>query len=149
MIIKNNTIKMAAGDINMGMPFAKVEDVLKKEIYAQKAPDEKGLGHIIIKSIEFYGLKGTCTLYFKDGKLRQIGLSPEWNLYDLVDGNGNRLPIDIAVEKIARLSEDGLKDALGTPVEKSEYRNLVFVQGNITVFTSIARSGDKYSVIIR
>jgi len=149
MIIKNNTIKMITGDINIGMPFAKVEDVLKKEIYAQKAPDAKGLGHIIIKSIEFYGLKGTCTLYFQGGELKQIGISPEWNLYDLVDGNGNRLPIDIAVEKIARLSEEGLKDAFGNPVEKSEYRNLVFVHGDITVITSIARSGDKYSVIIR
>lgn len=149
IVIKNNAIRFSTGDIFMGMSFAEAEKILKSEIYVAEKLEQKGIGIIIVKGKEFYGLKGTVTIYFQKGVVKKISISPEWNLYNLYDENGNRLQIDAAVKMVANMSENGLRTELGSPTEESKYGNSVFEVDNLNVITSLARSEDDYSVVIQ
>lgn len=149
MIINNNIIQFEEGSLYFGMNYYQAKHIFDNSIYATKEPNEKGIGHIILKNVAFYGLRGMCTIYFQDGLIKQISVTPEWNLYNLNDEKGNRLPIDMAVKMIAQQNKECLKEVFGVPKEKTEYGNMVFEVGNITIVTSMARSGDNYSVIIR
>mgnify|MGYP000925822685 CR=1 FL=1 len=126
MIIINNKIKIWNVELYIGMPYEQAESILGTRVYLKRSPDEKGLGHIILEDIDFYDLKGSCTLYFQDSRLEIIGIEPQWNKYDLTDKNGDRLRIDSAVEKVASMSKNGLKKAFGEPDEQSNYGNMVF-----------------------
>lgn len=149
MKIEKGVIELNNSFLRFGMNFSEVENKINDVIYVKKEIDEKGLGHIIIKNESFYGLFGTSTLYFINGVLAQISIIPEWNKYNLNDANGNRLPIDQAVDMIATLSENGLRNALGEEKEKSDYGNLLFVSDDVCIVTARARSGEQYSVIIK
>ena len=149
MIIRNNNIEIANGHISIGMSFVQAENILKDIIYTKAAPNEKGIGHIILKNIDFYGLYGKCTIYFQNECITQFGFTPEWNMYELTDSVGNRMPIDKAIERVAFLSKEGLKAVFGEPSIISEYGNEVFVSDKLNIISTFARSGENYSVIVR
>ena len=135
--------------LKFGESYGDISCLISTQIYTRQEPDSSGRGHIILEDVEFYGLQGKATLYFQNACLFQVAFSPEWNKYDLLDANGNRLPIDIAVDKIAKNNESELKEKLGEPTERSQYGNAVYYCGSLAIITSMSRSGDNYSVLVK
>lgn len=149
MLISNNKIQLEDAELYIGMLYEDVESILSTRSYTKLSPNEEGRGNIILKNIDFYELKGSCTLYFRNFRLKKLGFQPMWDMYDFTDKNGNRLTIDLAVERVTSISENGLKKAFGEPDKQSDHGNLFFYEGELTIITSRARSGDQYSIIVR
>lgn len=148
MHIKNNKIIIEDSEISLGMSFEEARDVLNKKIQRELEPDEYGLGHIFLKNINFYELKGECDLFFSDNILNQIIMKPQWNYYNLRDLAGEALKIDIVVKKVAEINEEGLTKAFGTPLEGSTKKHRIFKAENIDVLAFISKFNDNYSVSI-
>lgn len=135
--------------LKFGESYEEIRRLISTQIDIRQEPGSNGRGYMILEDIEFYGLQGKATLYFQNACLSQVGLSPEWNKYDLLDGNGKRIPIDLAVEKIAKINESELKKKMGEPTERSQYGNAVYDCGSLAIMTTIPRSGDHYSVLVK
>lgn len=144
MLISGNKIKVNESEIYFGMPFAQAENSMKNEIYTMMVPDENGFGHIIVMGVDFYGLKGESTFYFRKGRLATIGISQDWK-YNHYRG----VRIDVATDEIAKVSESQLERAFGSPVEKSSYGNSLYEAGNFIIITSKDRRGDNYSIVVK
>lgn len=138
------TIPLAIGE-----SFDKVCGLLGMHIYTKQYPNSEGRGYIIVNDIDFYDLKGKATLYFVEGCLLQISFSPEWSKYDLDDENGNRPPIDLVVNKIAKISNEALQKTFGEPVERSKYGGCLYRADRMAIISSITRSEDGYSVMVK
>lgn len=149
MNIKESGVLIESSVVKMGMDYQTVYSSLKDLIYTKVEPDFSGKGHIIIKRQEFYGLKGTCTLYFQENKLNQISMTPDWSMYNLLDNHGNRMPIDVAIETIATANVKELIKNVGPAIDESQYGNKVFEVEGVYIVSTVARSGEQYSVIIR
>lgn len=149
MTIENNEILLYGKRLYIGMPFEEASALLRDWIAVERIPGENGLGHIMVDGIVFYGLHGSCTIHFQEGLLKWIGMEPAWKQYNLTDDTGKRLRIDLAVERVASYSIEGLRAAFGTETERSKYGNYLFIAGALYIVASIARSGEQYSVVIQ
>ena len=69
-------------------------------------------------------------------------------MYSLKDDKGNRLPIDVALSKVAKENERTLRNSFDF-VENPIDANSVFRKDKIYIMTSLARGRGQYSVIIK
>lgn len=134
MVIENNAIVIDGRTVKLNTPYQEVSNIIGDSVYVSTAPDMQGNGSIVLKHQEFYNLKGTCTLYFQGNKLIQISMQPDWSMYSFKDDRGNRLPIDVALSKVANENERALRNSLDF-VEKPTYENSVFRKDNIYIIS--------------
>lgn len=148
MIIENDKTIIEGREVTFNSSYADVYDDLKDYIYSSVVPDTNGNGHITFKHQEFYGLKGTCTMYFQKGLLVKISIEPDWSMYSLSDENGNLPPIDVATLRIKKENE-AILNSYFEVVEKSSYKKTTYRKDNIILFTSLSSGGELYSVAIQ
>lgn len=148
MLINNNAVVIDGHDIKFDTAYLEVFHILEDLVYVAAAPDISGNGHIILKHQNFYGLNGTCTLYFQENVFVYMSMQPDWSMYSLHDQNGNRLSISAVLSTTASDNERMLKDNLDF-IGKPTRENSVFKKDNIYVITGIARKDDQYSVVVK
>ena len=148
MLIQNNAIVIDGHDIKFDAAYLEVFHMIEDLIYVAMAPDISGNGHIILKHQHFYGLHGTCTLYFQKGVFIYMSVQTDWSMYSLDNKNGNRLSISAVLSIVASDNERVLKNNLAF-IGKPTRENSVFKKGNIYVITGISRKDDQYSVIVK
>lgn len=148
MLIKNNAIVIDGREIKFHAAYWEIFHILEDLIYVATAPDISGNGHIILKHQHFYGLHGTCTLYFQKGVFIYMSVQPDWSMYSLDDCNGHRLPANVILSTAVSDNERMLKDNLDF-IGKPTRENSVFKKDNIYVITGIARKDDQYSVVVK
>lgn len=148
MLIQNNAIVIDGHDIKFDAAYLEVFHMIEDLIYVAMAPDISGNGHIILKYQNFYGLNGTCTLYFQESVFAYMSMQPDWSMYSLHDQNDNRLSINAVLSTTASDNERILKDNL-VFIGKPACENSVFKKGNIYIITGISRKDEQYSVIIK
>ena len=137
VIIENIVVKM-------DMDYETVMKLLEDYIYIKDS-----CGYIVIKKQEFYGLKGTCTIYFQENGIRLISIEIDWSMNKLVDEHGDLINIDEAIKIIAQTSIDELTQNMGEAIEEYKFGNKVFKSKGLYIITSIVKTGDMYSVIVR
>lgn len=112
MLIKNNAIVIDGREIKFHAAYLEIFHIIEDLVYVATAPDTSGNGHIIVKHQHFYGLHGTCTLYFQKHVFIYMSVRPDWSMYSLHDQNGNRLSISAVLSTTASDNERILKDNL-------------------------------------
>lgn len=148
MLIKDSAIVIDGHDIKFDAAYLEVFHIIEDLVYVATAPGISGNGHIILKHQHFYGLHGTCTLYFQKGVFIYMSVQPDWSMYSLDNCNGHRLPANVILSTAVSNNERVLKnhlDFIGKPTRE----NSVFKKDNIYVITGIARKDEQYSVIIK
>lgn len=148
MKIINNNIFIEDKTLNFGMSFDEVYNILKGHIFTKKEPDDSDNGHIIVLHQDFYGLKGTCSLYFQNCTLKQIGLVPDWNMYFLVDNNYLPLPLGVKIKEIEEENDKELQKEFSL-IYESDVNGKVFKIGNICIIAAISRDFEQYSILIK
>lgn len=141
MTIENDHVIILNQQIDFGAAFDDIYNKLQDHVYIH------GNGYIMIQHQEFYGLQGTCTLYFQDQKLQRIAMHPEWSMYSLVDKNGNQLNIDDAVWIVRQKNTEELRKYF-EPVDTSAPQTWVYTNGMFNIVGRITKENDNYSVII-
>lgn len=144
MIIEGDLVVIDEVRFEFGMVYPEILVMLEDRLYSKVDLDDKGNAYIILKKQEFYGLEGISTLYFQDGKLKQIGIVPDWSMYSFLDDN---VPIDEAIRIIMNENEAMLSKSFNM-VEEAEW-NTVFNCGEIYIISSLSRDRCQYSLIIR
>lgn len=148
MLINNNAIVIDGREIKFHAAYGEIFHLIEDLVYVATAPDISGNGHIILKHQNFYGLHGTCTLYFQENVFVYMSMQPDWSMYSLHDQTGNRLSISAVLSTTASDNERVLKNNLAF-IGKPTRENSVFKKDNIYVITGILRKDDQYSVIIK
>ena len=103
-----------------GEEYIAILDRLKNQIQASSDLDQDGNAFITIGEVDLFEIKGEASLFFHRGVLDNILLSPEWDRYNLVKPNGERLHIDEAAYLVYKRCRDCLVEKFG-PKVNDEY----------------------------
>lgn len=103
-------------ELSFGEEYDAIIDRLKNQIQAYSDLDKDGNAFLTIGDIDVFEIKGEASLFFHKGVLDNIVLTPEWNRYNLVKPNGDRLHIDEAVYLVYYKCHDCLVGKFGSKV---------------------------------
>lgn len=103
-----------------GEEYDLIIDRLKNQIQASSDLDKDGNAFITVGGVDLFEIKGEATLFFHKGVLDNIVLSPEWNKYNLIKQNGERMHIDEATYLVYKRCHDCLVEKFG-PKVNDEY----------------------------
>lgn len=103
-----------------GEEYIAILDRLKNQIQNYSDLDKGGNAFITIGEVDLFEIKGEASLIFHNGVLDNIVLSPEWNRYNLIKQNGERMHIDEATYLVYKRCRDCLVEKFG-PKVNDEY----------------------------
>lgn len=149
LCIENEEIMIGKEHISFGDSYEKILEQVKDNLRCNQEPDKDGFGFIILKDIEFYELKGRCTIHFREGLLKEIIIYLDWSLYDLNKEEWKGLNIVESVNKVASLNREEL-EKFSHKVEISQIRGTQeFETNTLLITTNIPWSDDSYTANIQ
>lgn len=148
VVIDSNMILFDSIAVNFSINYD-LADMLFADICENKMKPNNDFGYVKINNVEFYGLKGICTLWFNDYNLEKIEFEQDWLKYNLYNNiTGNRKSTGDLSHEIADISRNTLKQTFGDPsiIEKPDRET--FVLDSFKVITQVAIDENGYNITI-
>ena len=115
-----NSIIICDCELIFGEEYDSIINRLNNHIIASSSLDKNGSAFITVGGVDLFDIKGEATLYFHNGVLDNIVLSPEWNMYSLIKQNGERTHIDEAMYLVYKTCILYIKNVMN-----ASWRNMV------------------------
>ncbi|MCR5203406.1 MAG: hypothetical protein K6D02_10045 [Lachnospiraceae bacterium] len=119
-MINGESIIIKGCELSIGEKYNLIFNRLKNQIHTSSDLNKDGNAFITIEEIDLFEIKGEATLFFHNGVLDNIVLLPEWNKYNLIKQNGERMRIDEATYLVYKKCHDFLVKHFG-PKVNDEY----------------------------
>ena len=138
MFIEDSKIVTEYSSYSIGMPYEEVKHLLSTDdIVINEDMVTSKSGCIVIKRIEFYEFKGTCTIYFCDGCINRILIESVIDEKDLPRGSKGHIQ-NMNSFKSANYEECVmyLDWFFGKPFITAVQKNRIYKAGNLTISVS-------------
>lgn len=130
----------------IGQKYDLLLDKFKGKAITFSDLDERGNAFITIDSVDIFEIKGEATLFFHDGVLDNIVVSPEWNRYNLIKPDGERMHIDEAVSMVYKMCHACLDDKFGP---FNEFPEIYAVENGYIAILAVTPGRDNISLTLK
>lgn len=132
-----------------GEEYDSIIDSFRGQIIASSNLDREGNAFITVGEIDIFEIRGEATLFFHKGVLDNIVLSPEWNMYNFVNKNGERMHIDEAMYSVYKKCHDSLVDKYGPKVNEEFIPEIYEISEHNFAALYISPGRDSVSLTLR
>ena len=148
-MINEGNIIIKGFNLKFGEEYFLIYNRLKNEIFTFSDLDKEGNAFITIRNVEAFGIKGEATLFFHMKVLDNIVLSPNWNMYNLIKRNGERMCIDEAAYLVYKRCHDFLEKNFGTKVNDEYIPEVFKISRYHFAALYMTPGGDNVSLVLR
>lgn len=136
-------------ELSMGEKYDVIFNRLKNQIRTSSDLDKDGNAFIAVGAVDLFGIKGEATLFFHNGVLDNIVLSPEWNKYDLIKQSGERMHIDEATYLVYKKCHDFLVEHFGPKVNDECIPEIYAISQHHFAVLYMGTGRDSVSLVLR
>ena len=144
--ISGNEIAIDQTRIGIGMSYETASTALAEVIYTGELSDSDGVGFLMVKSAECYGVNGDLVVRFLNGVVSEIVIEADLSTY------GQVTPEETLTEMVRRIGEQTirlLRRNFGWEFFQSYADRLIFRIGEVEVQTSYSPEEDGFALQIR
>ena len=148
-MISGESIIIKDCNLIIGEAYDVVFNRLKNEIRTFSDLDKDGNAFITVGNVDMFEIKGEATLFFHMGVLENIVLFPNWNKYNLIKQNGERMHIDEAAYLVYKKCHDFLEKNFGTKVNDEYIPEIFKVSQYYFAALYMSPGRDSVSLVLR
>ena len=147
-MINGESIIIKDCELIIGEEYELLFNRLENQIRTSSDLDKAGNAFITVREVDLCEIKGDATLFFHNGVLDNIVLSPEWNKYNLIKQDGERMHIDEAAYLVYKKCHDFLVKNFGPKVNSDYVPEVYEISQNLFATLYMSPGRDSVSLVL-